>query len=95
MDSTSVPAVDNEDEKTADEVSAELHKMYSQLIYKTTAQSVGSTAHTAKLDPKHGKSSRFSKPLTTAGMYKNSGLNTHVERDRVYDGSKDWMDKIN
>ena len=95
MDYTYAPGVEREDEKTADEAAAEMHKLYSELIYKTTSKAVGSTAHMISTDIKHGKSSKFSKPLTTAGMYKHSGLNTHVERDRVYDGSKDWMDKIN
>ena len=90
-----LPTVEKEEEKTADEVAAELNKLYSQIIYKTSSSAIGSTAHLAKADSKYGHSSKFSKPLSTAGMYKNNGLNTYVERDKVFDGSKDWMSRIN
>uniref|UniRef100_A0A7S3NTX3 Uncharacterized protein n=1 Tax=Euplotes crassus TaxID=5936 RepID=A0A7S3NTX3_EUPCR len=101
MDLTQPPRVENEEEKTAAEIEAELNSMYSKIMFRTTAQTVGETATKGgvtgsgeKNDAKHGKSSRFSGHLGTAGMYRNAGLNTHVERDKVYDGSKDWMDKI-
>ena len=89
------PTIEKEEEKSAHEATSELHKLYSQILYRTTAKTIGTTAHLAKNDSKHGHSSRFSKPLSAAGMFRHSGLNTHVERDRVFDGSKDWMDKIN
>ena len=91
---TYFPAVENEDQKTASESEKELQQMYANLIFKTSNKSYGETAHLAKKDSKFGKSSKYSGHLGASGMYKNEGLNTCVERDKVFDGSKDWMDKI-
>ena len=69
-------------------------KNYSEIIYKTSAQTCGSDA--ARIVPErpvlHGYSSRFSGHLGRAGMVINNGLNTHVERERVIDYSQDWQD---
>mmetsp|Transcript_9071 Transcript_9071/g.10264 ORF Transcript_9071/g.10264 Transcript_9071/m.10264 type:complete len:96 (+) Transcript_9071:19-306(+) len=94
MEMPHYPTVDREEEKTVDEIQKELQSAYSKLIFKTSAQTVGETAHTATNDSKFGHSSRFSKPLGQSGMFRNSGLNTCVEKDKVFDGAKDWMDKI-
>lgn len=29
------------------------------------------------------------------GMYKNNGLNTTLDKERVINGSKDWMEYLN
>ena len=94
METTGMPTVEKEEEKTADQTQKELEKMYAQIIYKTTNSTVGENAHLAKKETKFGYSSKFSKPLGASGMYSNAGLNTCVERDKVFDGAKDWMDKI-
>ena len=94
MDIPQMPQVEKEEEKEANEIEKELQSAYSKLIYQTSAQKVGETAHLAKRDTKFGHSSKFTSPLGQAGMFRNSGLNTCVERDQVFDGSKDWMDKI-
>ena len=67
-------------------------KNYSNIIYKTSAQSVGTDA--ARIVPErpvlHGFNGKFSLHLGRAGMVQNNGLNTHVERERVIDYSQDW-----
>lgn len=69
-------------------------KEYASVIYKTSAQNVGSDA--SRIVPErpvlHGYSSKFSGHLGKAGMVANNGLNTHVERERVMDYSQDWQD---
>ena len=94
MDIPSMPTVDREEEKTVEETEKELQQMYASMIYKTTATRIGETANTAKNNLVHGKSSRFSAPLSQSGMFRSTGLNTCVEREKVFDGSRDWMDKI-
>ena len=75
-------------------LSIDIIKEYANVIYKTSAQNVGSDA--SRIVPErpvlHGYSSRFSGHLGKAGMVANNGLNTHVERERVMDYSQDWQD---
>ena len=67
-------------------------KNYAEIIYKTSASKVGTEA--ARVVPErpilHGFNGKFSTHLGRAGMVVNNGLNTHVERERVIDYSKDW-----
>ena len=74
---------------------ADIIKNYSHIIYKTSAKSVGTEA--SRVVPErpvlHGFNGKFSSHLGKAGMVANNGLNTHVERERVVDYSKDWQDK--
>lgn len=67
-------------------------KNYSHIIYKTSAKEIGTEA--AKITPErphlHGFNGKFSSHLGASGMPSNNGLNTHVERERVIDYSKDW-----
>ena len=69
-------------------------KNYSNIIYRTSAQNVGSDA--SRIVPErpvlHGFNGKFSSHLGKAGMVANNGLNTHVERERVIDYSQDWVD---
>ena len=64
-------------------------KNYRHVIYKTSAQNVGTEA--SKVVPErpvlHGFNGKFSSHLGTSGMVVNNGLNTHVERERVVDYS--------
>jgi hypothetical protein len=70
-------------------------KNYSHIIYKTSAQDVGTEA--SKITPErpilHGFNGKFSAHLSASGMPANNGLNTAVIRERVMDYSKDWQDK--
>ena len=74
---------------------AEINTKYASVIYKTSAQNVGGAAQaiTPERPVLHGFNGKFSLHLGTAGMFANNGLNTHVERERVIDYSKDWQDK--
>ena len=74
--------------------STDIIKSYAAIIYKTSAQNVGSDA--SRIVPErpvlHGFNGKFSSHLGKAGMVANNGLNTHVERERVIDYSQDWVD---
>ena len=76
------------------QITIDIIKSYSQIIYKTSAQNVGTDA--ARIVPErpvlHGFNGKFSSHLGKAGMVQNNGLNTHVERERVVDYSQDWQD---
>lgn len=73
---------------------AEINKQYANIIYGTSGAQYGNGA--SKVTPErpvlHGCNMKFSGHLGVAGMYANNGLNTHVERERVVDYSKDWQD---
>ena len=73
----------------------ELMRAYSGILYKTSAGSIGVSAHEARPCSRHGHNARFSRHLASAGNYKNNGLNCAIQRERFLDGAKDWMDKIN
>ena len=62
------------------------------MIYRTSAQTVGEAAKgvTPERPVLYGVNLKFSCHLGNAGNYANDGLNTHVERERVVDYSKDW-----
>ena len=71
---------------------ADIIKSYSNIIYQTSAKSIGTEA--SKITPErptlHGFNGKFSSHLASSGMPANNGLNTNVERERVVDYSKDW-----
>jgi hypothetical protein len=71
---------------------ADINKDFAAIIYRTSAQNVGSEA--SKITPErpvlHGFNGKFSAHLSSSGMPANNGLNTHCERERVIDHSKDW-----
>lgn len=48
-----------------------------------------------KTDQTHNLNGQFTSQLLYCGLYKFNGLNTTVDRDRVIEGSKDWMDHLN
>ena len=70
----------------------DINTAYASVIYRTSAQNVGDAA--SQITPErpvlHGFNGKFSSHLGAAGMFANNGLNTHVERERVIDYSKDW-----
>ena len=71
---------------------ADIIKNFNHIIYKTSAQTVGTEA--SRIVPErpvlHGFNGKFSAHLAGAGNVQNNGLNTHVEKERVIDFSKDW-----
>ncbi len=67
-------------------------KNYANVIYKTSAQSIGTEA--AKITPErpvlHGFNGKFSSHLASSGMPSNNGLNTASDRARFLDYNNDW-----
>ena len=69
--------------------------MNSSIFYNTTAKEIGTRAVEAEKPTTHAFNGTFSMALGKAGMVKNNGLNTTVDRERYMDYCKDWMDKNN
>lgn len=77
----------------------EFIKNNSKVLYKTTATEIGVGATDKINEKKHGINGLFTnvynndlfQHLITSGMYKFNGLNTVRDKERVINGSKDWM----
>uniref|UniRef100_A0A0G4HWJ3 Uncharacterized protein n=1 Tax=Chromera velia CCMP2878 TaxID=1169474 RepID=A0A0G4HWJ3_9ALVE len=67
---------------------------YASVFYKKSNSTYGSQPPEVRNRPKHALDSRYTDWLAKAGMYRNYGLNTHVQPDRFMDGTRDWMLKI-
>ena len=66
-------------------------KQNADIFYKRTSQEIGSRVDEGGKDPRHVSDGSFTKHLITAGMYRFNGLNTVCDKERVINGSKDWM----
>ena len=64
---------------------------YKDILYKTSNEAVGSTAHLLQKGGPFGRSCAFSNHLAASGNLVNNGLNTQVEKERFMECSKDWM----
>ena len=58
---------------------------------RQNADVIGSRVGEAPEEKRHVSDGSFTKHLITAGMYRTSGLNCSQDRERVINGSKDWM----
>jgi len=72
-------------------VGLEVITEYKNIIYKTSNEAVGSTAHLLAKSGPFGRSCHFSNHLAASGNFVNNGLNTQVEKERFLEASKDWM----
>jgi hypothetical protein len=79
---------------TVDKELEEFMKQASDILYKRTSQEVGSRVNEGGKDPKKTSDGSFTKHLQSSGMYRFNGLNTVADKERVINGSKDWMQKI-
>ena len=68
----------------------EFMRQNADVLYKLTSQEIGSKVGEAP-EEKRNVSGSLTKHLITAGMYRTSGLNCSQDRERVINGSKDWM----
>lgn len=66
-------------------------KENADIFYKRTSQDIGSRVNEGSNEPRHVSDGSFTKHLITAGMYRFNGLNTVCDKERVINGSKDWM----
>ena len=79
-------------EKTdLDRQKEEFMKQNADIFYKRTSEEIGSRVNEGSKDPRHVSDGSFTKHLITAGMYRFNGLNTVCDKERVINGSKDWM----
>ena len=69
----------------------EFMRQNADIFYKRTSQEVGSRVNEGSKDPRFTSDGSFTKHLMTAGMYRFNGLNTSCGKERVINGSKDWM----
>lgn len=63
-------------------------------IYKKTSDDIGSRYLEGGKEFKNTIDGKFTKHLANSGMYKFNGLNTVKDKERVVEGSKDWMLKL-
>ncbi len=61
------------------------------IFYKVTSKEIGSRVDEALPEKKYVSDGSFTKHLMTTGMYRYSGLNCSSDKERVINGSKDWM----
>lgn len=73
----------------------EFKKKYADILYKTKGSEYGKYKTKIPEQKIMGINGTFSSKLSKAGMYRNHSLNTHVEPERYFDGSKDWMEYLN
>ncbi|CDI85508.1 hypothetical protein, conserved [Eimeria praecox] len=66
----------------------------ASVVFKRSSQAYGAEQPPILTTPVHGLSSRFSRSLAQGGMYRRQGLETSIQRERVVEGSKDWLMKI-
>lgn len=66
----------------------------ASVVYRKSSAAYGSEQPDRLVRPAFGLSSTFSSGLAHAGMYKRQGLEASIARDRVVEGSKDWLMKI-
>ena len=61
------------------------------IFYKVSSNEIGSRVGEAPKEKKYISDGSFTKHLMYTGMYKYSGLNCSSDKERVINGSKDWM----
>ena len=66
-------------------------KANKDIFYQVSSQEIGSRVNEAQKEKKFISDGSFTKHLITTGMYTYSGLNCSSDKERVINGSKDWM----
>ena len=66
-------------------------KANKDIFYKVSSKEIGSRVDEAPNEKKYVSDGSFTKHLMTTGMYRYSGLNCSSDKERVINGSKDWM----
>lgn len=69
----------------------EFIKMNKDIFYKLSSEEIGSRVHEAPEEKRYRSDGSFTKHLVAAGMYRSAGLNCSSDKERVINGSKDWM----
>ncbi len=73
----------------------EFKKKYSKFLFETSNNCYGKYKTQIPFEKPKGLNGKFTSALLASGMYKNNSLDTHIEKERYIDGSKDWMDHLN
>ena len=66
-------------------------RAHKDIFYKVSSKEIGSRVNEAQKERKYISDGSFTKHLMTTGMYKYSGLNCSMDKERVINGSKDCM----
>lgn len=69
----------------------EFMKANADVFYKRISEDIGSRVDEGSKDSKFTSDGSFTKHLAKAGMYRFNGLSTVTDKERVINGSKDWM----
>lgn len=69
-------------------------KRCASVVYKRSSEVYGSEQPDKLVVPKFGLSNTFSRGQAQGGMLRRHGLETSIARERVVEGSKDWLTKI-
>ena len=69
----------------------EFIKANKDIFYKVSSKEIGSRVNEAQPEKKFISDGSFTKHLITTGMYTCSSLNCSSDKERVVNGSKDWM----
>ena len=60
-------------------------------FYKVSSNEIGPRCNEAPKEKKYISDRSFTKHIMYTGMYKYSGLNCSSDKERVINGSKDWI----
>jgi hypothetical protein len=63
----------------------------ANLFYTRTSDDIGARINEAVEEERKVNDGSFTKHLAECGMYKFNGFNTTLDKERVINGSKDWM----
>ena len=72
----------------------DFYKTHTKLLYRTSANQVGSRSSIIKPETRFGMDGKFTTHLANATMYRNHSLSTTVDRDRYLNGCRDWELKL-
>ena len=63
----------------------------ANLFYTRTSDDIGGRVDESIEEKRYVCDGSFTKHLQECGMYRFNGLNTILDKERVINGSKDWM----
>ena len=73
----------------------ELRNKHADIMFKTSSSNYGTKETNIPYEKARGLDLSFTRHLLNSGMYTNQSLITVLDKERVINGSKDWMEKLN
>lgn len=89
--------MENSKQKQQLDINLDIEKFMREnrdVLYKRTSEEFGARQHEVRRDEVKTSDGGFTKHLHSSGMHKFNGLNTTLDKERVINGSKDWMLKL-